>query len=96
MSISITRPLTALLGAGIIALSAGCATDDAMSQARAEAMDALNAAKRAEETANRADSAAAGAALDADQAMKTAKDAQACCAENTEKINRAAKKAGTM
>ncbi|MDX1431666.1 MAG: alanine-zipper protein [Gammaproteobacteria bacterium] len=95
MSISITRALTALVGAGVIALSAGCATDDQLFKARVEAKEALGAAQRAEAAANRADSAAAGAALDADQAMRTANEAKACCTENTEKIDRAARKVGS-
>lgn len=96
MSIRITRPLITLLGAAVIALSAGCAAEDDLFKARIEAKEALGAAQRAEAAANRADSAAAGAALDADQALKTSDEAKTCCTENTEKINRAAKKAGTM
>lgn len=94
MSIIDTRTLTALLGAGLIALSAGCATQDDLDKARIEAKEALGAAQRAEEAALRADSTAAGAALDADAAVVTSAEAAACCIENIEKIERAQQKSG--
>lgn len=87
------RAMAAVMAAGIILLGSGCAAPEDISSLRVEAQEAKGAADRAEASAKRADEAANSAMRTANEAMNAANAAQACCAANTEKIDRAAKKA---
>jgi hypothetical protein len=91
---NIARAMAAAMAAGIILLGSGCAQqENEVFKLRVEAKEAKGAADRAEASAKSADEAANRAMRTANEAMNAANAAQACCAANTEKIDRAAKKA---
>ena len=77
------------LAALIASVTIGCA-----SNANLEKMvkDAQAAADHATEVANQANNTANEAKSTADQALSAAQDAQACCKQNSEKIDRMFKK----
>jgi hypothetical protein len=75
----------------VAALLSGCATD----QMKKDIADAKAMAEQAQSSADRAQSTADAASARADAAMNAARDAQACCDANAEKIDRMFRKAMT-
>ena len=80
---------TALLAAG------GCASTSEIDKLRNEVRLLQRTADDAQRTAQAADQKATAAQTTANEALQSAKDANACCAANTEKLDRAFKKSMT-
>lgn len=95
MSRRIARLLVTAMAAGFIVVGAGCATEEDISSARAEANEAKSAAERAEAAAHKADSAANDSLRLSQEALNAAEAAHACCRANTEKRIRAESKLGS-
>jgi hypothetical protein len=85
------RTIALTAAVALAALLSGCATD----QMKKDIADAKAAADQAQATADRAQSTADAAGARADAAMDAARDAQACCDANSEKIDRMFRKAMT-
>ena len=90
-----------MAGAATVALLAagGCASTSDLEAVRATAVEALNEARAAKTaadgaaaTANEAKSIAGNAQNTANRAAQAASEAQACCAANTDRIERMFKK----
>jgi len=89
MNLTIPNLVKFSLAVLIASVTIGCA-----STANLERMvkEAQTAADHATEVANQANKTANEAKSTADQAMSAAQDAQACCKQNSEKIDRMFKK----
>lgn len=90
-----------MAGVATVALlaAAGCASTKDLDSVRATAVEALNEARAAKTTAdgaaataNEAKSIATNAQNTANRAAQAASEAQACCAANTDRIERMFKK----
>ena len=76
----------------VLGLLSGCATSEQIKQIQATADRALETANNASDRANNAQSTANQALDAARRAQSTADAAQACCNENSQKIDRAFEK----
>ncbi|WP_036228310.1 Lpp/OprI family alanine-zipper lipoprotein [Marinobacterium jannaschii] len=85
-------PLIPLVAAALISGCASTGTAE-MDSLRGMAQEAMERADAASAAAGQASSQAAQASRDAAAAMEAARDAQACCQANTQRINRAFKDA---
>lgn len=82
--------LTKILAiAAVLGILSGCATTEQIAQIQATADRALETANNAADRANNAQSTANQALDAARRAQSTADAAQACCNENSQKIDRA-------
>ena len=81
--------IKASIAAAVLAILSGCATTEQIAQIQATADRALESASSASDRANNALSTANSALDAARRAQATADAAQACCNENSTKIDRA-------
>ena len=81
--------IKASMAAALVGLLGGCATTEQIAQIQATADRALETASNASDRANNALSTANSALDAARRAQSTADAAQACCNENSTKIDRA-------
>lgn len=82
----------ALAAASVLVLASGCATTDELDKMRSDIQKAQSDAAAAQSAADRAQSTAANAQILAERAMDSSREAQNCCAANSERIDRVFKK----
>ena len=82
----VSMPVVAIATALVLG---GCASTEEIKKLRAEVEGVKGTAEAAQTSANNAQASADRAQKTASQALQAARDAQACCDANTERLNRA-------